>query len=64
MNGYTVIFISVLCTLTVLKIDQHACIAKARSFEEIEWGPIQGCMVKHNDRWLPLENIRGFNTVE
>ena len=38
-----------------------ACNSRARSFTDSEWGPIQGCMVLHNDRWLPLENIRGFD---
>jgi hypothetical protein len=38
-----------------------SCKAKAVSFDSYSFGPIQGCMVLHNDRWLPLENIRGFD---
>ena len=38
-----------------------ACDSRARSFTDSEWGPIQGCMVLHNDRWLPLENMGGFD---
>ena len=37
-----------------------ACEAKGISFGGVDWGIVQGCMVYHNDRWLPLENIRGF----
>ena len=37
------------------------CNAKAKSFEDHEYGLFSGCMVYHKDRWLPLENIRGFD---
>jgi len=37
------------------------CEARAVSFEQYDWGIIQGCMVKHNGKWLPLDNIRGFD---
>ena len=42
-------------------ISKEACNQKARSFSEHEFGIFQGCMVKHNNRWIPLENIRGFD---
>lgn len=42
-------------------LDKASCHAKARSFEDVSYGFIQGCMVKHNGRWLPLDNIRGFD---
>ena len=37
-----------------------SCHAKGVSFDGTDWGMLQGCLVKHDDRWLPLENIRGF----
>jgi len=37
------------------------CESQTISFTLSSWGPIQGCMVLHKDRWLPLENIRGFD---
>ncbi len=40
--------------------DKASCEAKAKSFVSVDWGPVQGCMVLHRGRWLPLENIRGF----
>lgn len=40
----------------------HACKAKSVSFDNHNYGPIQGCLVLHNGRWLPLENIRGFDS--
>ncbi len=40
---------------------KESCSQKAISFEEHRFGIFQGCMVKHNNKWLPLENIRGFD---
>ncbi len=37
------------------------CGHQAVSFEEHHWGIVSGCMVKHNGRWIPLDNIRGFD---
>jgi hypothetical protein len=44
-----------------LWLSSAKCNAQGRSFEAVEWGPIQGCMVLHKKRWLPLKNIRGFD---
>ncbi len=41
--------------------DEQSCLTKGRSFSDVEYSVIGGCMVNHNDRWLPLENIRGFD---
>jgi hypothetical protein len=41
--------------------DVISCQQKSVSFESHKYGFFSGCMVKHNDRWLPLENIRGFD---
>jgi len=38
-----------------------SCHAKAKSFESVEYSFFAGCMVTHEGRWLPLENIRGFD---
>lgn len=37
------------------------CKQRAISFNGYQFGIIAGCMVKHNGRWLPLDNIRGFD---
>lgn len=42
-------------------LENKACNTKAQSFEAHEYYFIGGCMVKHNGKWLPLENIRGFD---
>ena len=38
-----------------------SCEAKSVSFEDHNYMVISGCMVKHKGKWLPLENIRGFD---
>ncbi len=42
-------------------IKQEACNQRTVSFEDHRYGLFQGCMVKHNGKWLPLDNIRGFD---
>ncbi len=36
-----------------------SCKLKAESFEN-KYHLIAGCMVKHNDKWIPLESLRGY----
>jgi len=31
---------------------------RAQSFKH-EYNVVGGCMIKHNDRWIPLSNVRG-----
>jgi len=62
-------FIALLFFLTLLiggifgayYLQKASCMAKTISFKESKFDPISGCMVLHNGRWLPLENIRGFD---
>lgn len=44
-----------------LWFDSIACEERSVSFERHKWGIFSGCMVKHNGKWLPLDNIRGFD---
>lgn len=44
-----------------LWMNSAKCYAQGQSFDGVSWGPVQGCMVQHRGRWLPLENIRGFD---
>lgn len=45
----------------MLFLESEQCDVKAQSFDQHKWSIIGGCMVQHNGRWLPLENIRGFD---
>lgn len=54
------ILLSVLIGMAVYFAKQEQCDQKSISFQEHKYGLFSGCMVKHNDMWLPLENIRGF----
>lgn len=51
----------VLLAIGANHITSIACEERSVSFEAHDFGMIKGCMVKHNGKWLPLENIRGFD---
>ena len=59
----TAIGILTICAVVVLKIwfGVMQCDARGQGFEDNKYGLMSGCMVKHEGRWLPLENIRGFD---
>lgn len=40
--------------------DKASCERKGKSFEDVEYSILGGCMVKRKGAWLPLDNIRGF----
>ena len=42
-------------------VKKARCDQQAVSFEDSEYGFIAGCMVKHKGRWIPIDNIRGFD---
>ena len=46
---------------TAYHIKKHTCNLRAISFDNHRYSLLAGCMVEHNGRWLPLENIRGFD---
>lgn len=46
--------------IPVYFLNKTKCYAKTVSFEDKRFGLFEGCMVYHNDMFLPLENIRGF----
>lgn len=69
MNELVITFLVGLIMFVVLVFgaaswERAACIEKSISFEDSQWGLISGCMVKHQGRWLPLDNIRGFDGRE
>lgn len=37
------------------------CKQQTESFDDSKYGFFSGCMVVHQGRWLPLNNIRGFD---
>jgi len=41
--------------------NNESCSQKAVGFEQHDYGFFKGCMVKHKGKWLPIENIRGFD---
>lgn len=41
--------------------ERVACGQRAVSFVDYKFGFFSGCMVQHNGRWLPIDNIRGFD---
>ncbi len=39
----------------------ESCKARGVSFDDVEFTLVGGCMVRHQGKWLPLDNIRGFD---
>ena len=45
--------------LAVFLVPQRQCHQRARMMQlNSSWGPIQGCMVRVDKRWSPIEYIR------
>ena len=42
-------------------LSENSCHVKGQSFDQVNYSFIGGCMVKHKGKWLPLDNIRGFD---
>lgn len=63
IGGSILAFVAIMAIalIPIYFIENSACRSKSVSFEGHDYGLIQGCMVKHKGRWLPLENIRGFD---
>lgn len=45
----------------IYALERTACERQAVSFEDHKYDFFAGCMVKHKGRWIPLDNIRGFD---
>jgi hypothetical protein len=61
-SGMMIIVVALLAVmLTILYfVKDEMCNQKSISFEAHKFGIFSGCMVKHQGKWIPLENIRGF----
>lgn len=60
-EGFLMVWIIVLIVLAAVWMSEKSCLTKGRSFDGVEYTIIGGCMVNHKGRWLPLDNIRGFD---
>lgn len=53
------IVLSVIVYGGLLLVQQYRCDAMwGKSGMETSWGPIQGCLVQSDGRWIPSENFR------
>ena len=41
-------------------LKKKSCTLKTRDFEKSEYNYLTGCMVRHNNKWIPLTNVRSF----
>lgn len=40
-------------------VGTYTCSAKwNNSGMNSSWGPVQGCLIQHNGRWIPADNFR------
>lgn len=46
---------------TIFWFKSSRCEAQSISFQDSNFTILAGCMVNHKGRWLPLDNIRGFD---
>lgn len=54
--GATCILIITVAVGVGMGLDSAGCASKSRLMGlEYSWGPLQGCMVRHDGRWDPLE---------
>ena len=61
---YEFISLVVICIVVAVGSYWASCIScsqRGESFEDSNYGVYSGCMVKHKGKWLPLDNIRGFD---
>ena len=66
MNEEKIFGLGALAVLVALFIglyylSEEGCMVKGQSFDDVSFSLVGGCMVKHNNKWLPLDNIRGFD---
>lgn len=63
------IILALLITLLILTLmftgvywfKSERCEAQGVSFQDSNFSILGSCMVNHNGKWLPLDNIRGFD---
>lgn len=53
-----VITVMIILTATAF-LQKKACEVRAVSFNDYEWSLLAGCMVKFQNTWMPIENVRG-----
>ena len=56
--GFLFVLVATFASAYFLSV--KSCENRSISFEDSKYETIGGCMVKHEGRWLPLGNIRGF----
>lgn len=55
----SVLLVAAIMTLGALLFGWTTCMNKARMAQvEHSFGPLQGCMVRINGQWVPIENWR------
>lgn len=55
------VLIFIFIFVCIIVFNSESCAKKSISFEGHSYSLTTGCMVKHKGKWLPLENIRGFD---
>ena len=61
VSGIILIVIGIILISIGFAMSAESCDQRTVGFESHKYGIFSGCMVKHNGRWLPLDNIRGFD---
>ena len=58
---FTIVIILSIIFTGVYWFKSNRCEVQAVSFQDSNFTVFGGCMVNHKGKWLPLDNIRGFD---
>lgn len=62
MNAIALVIFTIFACFAGCALTEYGCSSRAKKMGlESEWGPVQGCMVKTQKRWLPIEALRDID---
>jgi hypothetical protein len=56
--GAALCFIAIVMSLVFLGLNYQCKTIAEKMEKEVSYGPIQGCMIRHNNQWIPLDRFR------
>jgi len=61
--GICILMVGIVGGIT-MTIDYYSCKRQANLYQmEYTWGPMVGCNLKFNEKWIPMDRYRAFEGV-